>query len=90
MVDERVDFITSPRRNSTVQTKRAGPCACCFSCCRRGKAKAKVAPTAEGINTLVECLLIIIHGGDTVERNAILCTVVNAAKMEVHYVYSVT
>ena len=38
MVDERIDYIDSPRRRaSTVQRSTAGPCACCFSCCRRSQ-----------------------------------------------------
>ena len=39
MVDERDDYMASPRRASTVQTSSARPCACCFSCCRRGQFK---------------------------------------------------
>jgi len=44
MVDERVDYISSPRRGSTaVQKASGGPCACCFSCCRRSQSRVKPA-----------------------------------------------
>jgi len=58
MVDERLDYLTTPRRNSAVPQRTSSTSASWFSCCRRRH--TKVTPV-EGDNVCAELCYLRCH-----------------------------